>query len=478
MAGEPVFLSLLRDPAGGRAAELLRAALAPARAGAVHEAPVSGAAFLSARGEAARHLDAWWEARVPAGARPIVLVMDEPELERHLSGLDAEVLVGVARAEERLRYARFPQVRAIVATDPLALAQHAIAELGGARREDRAPSDPFSELAAVGPLEEEPEDAGEPASQLSRAGLFGGGRELDMPSFARAEAERTAPGLVSRLFGRRRRPFVVPREIGDVVLGLRPAPLVVVPARKGGVGKTVTAGAVAQVVGYALGETTGTVAVVDQNIGNPDQWGRLDVPAAAGTVRQMMAALSSGRELPPPPAWARTPALAVYPEDRTTANAYPPGLVQRFVQQLRQRHVFMVVDLPNRLPDFSSAEAAICAAYLDLANLVILPTTDDPSALLGVVEYLDSPSLRGKPVVVSYIASTDRQLRRHPVVRELLEEIRRRVAAVETVPRSEKATLAIVKGMSILDISPRLREAYIRVTRAAVQALAAPGLVS
>jgi hypothetical protein len=138
----------------------------------------------------------------------------------------------------------------------------------------------------------------------------------------------------------------------------------------------------------------------------------------------------------------------------------------------------MVVDLPNRLPDFSSAEAAICAAYLDLANLVILPTTDDPSALLAVVEYLDCPSLRGKPVVVSYIASTDRQLRRHPVVTDLLEEIRGRVAAVETVPRSEKATLAIVKGMSILDISPRLREAYIRVTRAAVRALAAPGVVS
>jgi hypothetical protein len=49
------------------------------------------------------------------------------------------------------------------------------------------------------------------------------------------------------------------------------------------------------------------------------------------------------------------------------------------------------------------------------------------------------------------------------------------VIAIETVPRSEKATLAIVKGVSILDISPKLRDAYIRVTHTAVRALAAAG---
>jgi cellulose biosynthesis protein BcsQ len=165
----------------------------------------------------------------------------------------------------------------------------------------------------------------------------------------------------------------------------------------------------------------------------------------------------------------------VYPEDRAAADAYPPGLIQRFVQHLRERHVFLVVDLPNRLPDFTTAEAAICASYLELADLVILPTTDDPSALLGVLEYLDAPSMRGKLVMVSYIVSTDRQLRSHHVVTDLLDEIRKRVVAIETVPKSEKATLAIVKGVSILDISPKLRDAYIRVTRTAVRALATAG---
>jgi cellulose biosynthesis protein BcsQ len=328
-------------------------------------------------------------------------------------------------------------------------------------------SDPFTELSAVGPLGQAAE-SDRRHDDLSRASLFAVGT---------SRVSGTRPprfGLVDRLFVRRRT-INIPREIGDLVLGLHPPPLVVVPARKGGVGKTVTAGAVAQVIGYALGDTTGSAAIVDQNIGNPDQWGRLDIPASAGTVRQLMAALSSGLELPPTPAWAKTPALAVYPEDRAAADAYPPGLIQRFVQHLRERHVFLVVDLPNRLPDYTTAEAAICAAYLELADLVILPTTDDPSALLGVLEYLETPSMRGKPVVVSYIVSTDRQLRRHRVVVDLLAEIRQRVVAIEMVPKSEKATLAIVKGMSILDISPKLRDAYIRVTHTAVRTLATAG---
>ncbi|HXM54008.1 MAG TPA: hypothetical protein VOB72_01365 [Candidatus Dormibacteraeota bacterium] len=342
-------------------------------------------------------------------------------------------------------------------------------------------TDPFTELSTIGPIGTPAEGDRQPvtsrpverrSNELSRASLFAVGGAETRALARLGDVPPPRLGLLSRLLARRRR-FTIPREIGDLVLGMHPPPLVVVPARKGGVGKTVTAGAVAQVIGYALGDTTGSAAIVDQNIGNPDQWGRLDIPSSAGTVRQLMAALSSGLELPPTPAWAKTPALGVYPEDRTSVDAYPPGLIQRFVQHLRERHVFLVVDLPNRLPDYTTAEAAICAAYLELADLVILPTTDDPSALLGVLEYLETPSMHGKPVVVSYIVSSDRQLRRHKVVQELLAEIRKRVVAIETIPKSEKATLAIVKGVSILDISPKLRDAYIRVTQTAVRTLAA-----
>jgi cellulose biosynthesis protein BcsQ len=500
-----VFLSLLPDPASPRAVGMLQAALDPDTRSTAVTAPVRGLMFFSARGAVARELDGWWERHVPDDARTVILVMDEPGLETHLVGLDSEVVVGVTGETDRGRYAPHSHSHVVVTADPAALAEHAIgafpcfrsaaltapvedaaadsapSTIFMPRLQPRAPArvaplqppdrsltsalpDPFTELSALGPLPP-PERR---ADELSRASLFTDG--------ARGGASGSRPrfGLVGRLLVRRRR-IAVPREIGDLVLGMHPPPLVVVPARKGGVGKTVTAGAVAQVIGYALGDTTGSAAIVDQNIGNPDQWGRLDIPATAGTVRQLMAALSSGLELPPTPAWAKTPALGVYPEDRAAADAYPPGLIQRFVQHLRERHVFLVVDLPNRLPDYTTAEAAICAAYLELADLVILPTTDDPSALLGVLEYLDTPSMRGKLVMVSYIVSTDRQLRRHHVVQELLEEIRKRVVAIETVPKSEKATLAIVKGVSILDISPKLRDAYIRVTRTAVRALATAG---
>jgi cellulose biosynthesis protein BcsQ len=510
--GRYVFLSLLPDPGSEQALELLTAALDPDSGSSVVEAPVRGRAFLAARGYVARELDAWWERSVPGDMRPVILVMDEPGLEAHLDVLDCDLVVGVAAEADRARYAPFPHAGPIVTTSPLVLVEHTIAAypcfrepvpaappappevvaheampaaVFMPRSRSETPArltpppplersltatlpDPFTELSALPPLGTSMDRLR--FEELSRASLFAGGTGTP------ATTSRNGPrlGIVRRLFARRRT-ISIPREIGDLVLGLHPAPLVVVPARKGGVGKTVTAGAVAQVIGYALGDTTGSAAIVDQNIGNPDQWGRMDVPPTAGTVRQLMAALSSGLDLPPTPAWAKTPALAVYPEDRGAADAYPPGLIHRFVQHLRERHVFLVVDLPNRLPDYTTAEAAICAAYLELADLVILPTTDDPNALLGVLEYLETPSMRGKLVVVSYIVSTDRQLRRHRVVTDLLDEIRRKVIAIETVPKSEKATLAIVKGMSILDISPKLRDAYIRVAQTAVRALATAG---
>ena len=315
-----------------------------------------------------------------------------------------------------------------------------------------------------------------------RASARGSGAEKASRGGAVADSIRAGGSAVPESAARRglaallglagRRSIDVPREIGDVVLGLRPAPVVAVVSRAGGVGKTAVAAALAQIVGYSIGETTGTAAIVDQNIGNPDQWGRLDIPARSSTVRSLMASLSSGADLPPAPAWANTPALAVYPEDRESAEPYSPGLVQRFVQHLRERHVFTVVDLPNRLPDASSAEGAICAFYLELADLVVMPTTDDPNRLLGVLEYLDAPSLKGKPAIVSYIVSPDRRLRTHPRVVELLNRIRSRVTAVVPVPKSEKATLAIVEGVSILEVSAQLRSAYVQLALAAVRPLA------
>jgi hypothetical protein len=184
-----------------------------------------------------------------------------------------------------------------------------------------------------------------------------------------------------------------------------------------------------------------------------------------------MSALETGYELPPPPAYARTPALAVYPESRDTGDGYPAALVRRFVNGLRARHVISVVDLPNTLPAYTSAEASVAAAYVGEADLVVVPTTDDPNALRAVTDYLTLPSLRAKPVVVAYIVSPEPGIREDPNVLRLLQGIRRGSRAIVPFPKTEKATLAVVKGTSILDVETSLRNAFIELASTVARVL-------
>ncbi|MGI8562729.1 MAG: hypothetical protein ACR2MZ_04105 [Candidatus Dormibacter sp.] len=487
--------------------------------------PYPSAVLLDPRSPASGDLDSWWAAQNPAITDPVVVMLDEPGLERFLPGLDAHFVVGVQRSAELPRWQGFENAIATVSDHPMQLAEFAMQYHSvrgrdsfrsdvpyrgwwlsdmmkpGADRGRRTASawaappsaadwassketppakalpDPFQALAELGPQPYLPPEEAPTGPQLSRASLLGtsqpqvgGARRLptSMP------AKPTGVGAaLSQLLAGPRWPEI-PRDVGDLLLSLSPHAVVAVVSRAGGVGKTAIAAAVAQVAGYALGETTGSAAVVDQNTGNPDQWGRMHIPEGAATVSSLMAALSAGAELPPPPVWARNvPALAVYPEDRQAATAYSPGQIQRFVAYLRERHVLTVVDLPNRLPDLQSTEGLICAAYLELADLVILPTTDDPNRLAGVNEYLAEPALANKPVVVAYIESTERRLRRHPKVIEALNGIRARTTAVVAIPKSEKATLAIVEGRPIVEIAADLRQSYVDLTLTVARALLA-----
>jgi hypothetical protein len=122
-----VFLSLLPEPGGSRAAEALRRALQPGTVATVLVTPVQGIDFFAARGDLAAELDDWWQRHVPTNGRPVILVRHEPGLERHLAGLDCELIVGVAGEADRHRYASLRQAVAIVTDDPLTLAEHAIA---------------------------------------------------------------------------------------------------------------------------------------------------------------------------------------------------------------------------------------------------------------------------------------------------------------------------------------------------------------
>src|SRR5262249_22386657 len=178
------------------------------------------------------------------------------------------------------------------------------------------------------------------------------------------------------------------------------------------------------------------------------------------TVREMVRRLMAGQE-PPSPAFAETPALAVYPESREAGDGYAPAQIQRAATYLKARHAAIVVDLPNRLPAFTSAEAAAAADWIAEADVLVLPTTAAPTALLRAIEYLDADRVQGKTVVVSYIGPRARQIRDAPQGGGMLARIRAFVAALVEGPDDDRRTLALILRVAITEVASELRHAYL-----------------
>jgi MinD-like ATPase involved in chromosome partitioning or flagellar assembly len=349
----------------------------------------------------------------------------------------------------------------------------------------RAPfADPFELLTHAEPIEPDGPPRGgshmaralaQETAALSRRSVLG----EQHARIAQPQPEtRLRPGLprpnldprqiLDRLGQGRRAP--VGAELGQAVLACKPVVAAVV-SRKGGVGKTASAAAIAAILGEAVDPFGHTAALVDANVGNPDAWGRLDIQGQPPTMRDLVRSLMSGLE-PPSPAFAETPALAIYPESREAGDGYAPAQIQRVAAYLKARHAAVVVDLPNRLPAFTSAEAAVAAAWVGEADVLVLPTTADPTALLGAIEYLDADSVQGKPVVVSYIVPRVRQIRDAPQVRGMLDRIRASVAALVEIPDDDRATLALIQRVAITEVGGELRQAYVGLATRVVEAAA------
>ncbi len=267
-------------------------------------------------------------------------------------------------------------------------------------------------------------------------------------------------------------------ELSSLALSHPVGQIVGVSSRAGGVGKTTVASALGLIYDEALYDSGCRVAVVDQNINSPDQWGHLALAAEAPAVFEIMADIEAGRSWEP--TLPRRPSLVLYPERRDNADAYSPGQIERFAARLRQLHILSVIDLPNRTPAYTAAEAAMCARWLAVADLVLLPTTDDPTRLRGVLEYLDAPVVRGggshsgMRVIVPCLRSPLRAGRENPGVRTLLAEIRARVTALVDIPSSEPATLATVRRRPVIDVHARLHRAYFELALAVARALLDP----
>ena len=476
------FVVLMDEPKAGQGMELLQSRLdpeSPVPVGCV-KPPIPGLGFITAQGEVSEMLDIWWSHNVPADSLPVLLMFHEPGLERWVGGLDAEVLVGVAREDELPLYAGVPEVRALVTQDGQELARQAIADHAGYFGDGRART-PGAVAPAPGGTPFRPR-APQPQPSATRDRLappepISEAQPEPSPPVAPARPGGWTLGL-RHIFSRFRPGSWLPEELTRLALSHQTGKIVGVTSRAGGVGKTAVAAALGIIYGEAVQESGWCAAVVDQNIGNPDQWGRLSLTPQVRTVFQIMADIEAGREWTVP-AWNRTPALAVYPERRDLGDGYAPGQVERFAGQLRQLHMISVVDLPNRIPAFTSAEASVCAGWVAVADLLLLPTTDDPTRLQGVLDYLDAPLVRGDPhagyrparVIVPYIRSTLREVREDPGVRALLEQIRRRVVAVVEVPKNERATLAIVRGQPITEVDAGLRTAYVELALTVARAL-------
>jgi MinD-like ATPase involved in chromosome partitioning or flagellar assembly len=527
------FLILLEEPHAWVAAATLARQSAP---GTVETliAPVPGAAFLSATGRQAAELDEWWERMATAPGRPVVVAAHEDDLPGWIPGLDADFIVAVPDEASLNTYAHLSNVIATVDDDPRQLAELALR--GRSSRalppapeqpapppapapppsalapppvpappplpaapaprqafETPSPSerppvlDPFELLARADPVEPsgpkgpqangpQPQNPyGRDVPTLSRRTLLSdesrAATAVDQRPRSPATAARAAIDprqILDRIGQGRRAP--VSAELGQAVLACKPLVAAVV-SRKGGVGKTASAAAVAAILGEAVDPFGHTAALVDANIGNPDAWGRLDVRADTPTMREIVRSLMAGQE-PPGPAFAETPALAVYPESREAGEGYAPAQIQRVAGYLKGRHAAVVVDLPNRLPAFTSAEAAVAAAWIGEADVLVLPTTADPTALLGAIEYLDADSVQGKPVVVSYIVPRVRQIRDAPQVRGMLDRIRAGVAALVEVPDDDRATLALIRRVAITEVSGELRNAYVNLATRVIEAAA------
>jgi MinD-like ATPase involved in chromosome partitioning or flagellar assembly len=483
-------------------------------------APVPGVAFLSARGREAADLNEWWMRMATAPGRPVVVAAHEEDLPRWIPGLDADFVVAVPEERALAAYAHLPNVRTTVDDDPRKLAELVLgapmatpvspapATLAGPPRptlgdwppvtprpprESPRPQpaldhEPRSDSAAPAPPETRFADAERQPGTLDPFELIARAQPIEQPSGPRnggaprsqvpprwpASPSRLAPAglsprnILDRLGQGRRAP--VSAELGQAVLACKPV-LAAVVSRKGGVGKTASAAAVAAILGEAVDPFGHTAALVDANVGNPDAWGRLDLRGPTTTIREVVRNLMAGVE-PPGPAYAETPALAVYPEARDAVDGYAPAQIHRVAGYLRARHAAVVVDLPNRLPAFTSADAAVAAAWIGEADVLVIPTTADPTALLGAIEYLDADSVQGKPVVVSYIVPRVRQIREAPQVRNLMERIRASVAAVVEVPDDDRATLALIKRIPITEVASELRQAYVNLATRVVEAAA------
>jgi len=497
--GGYAFLALLDDAADARALAQLMARLrrpeSPVPA-VFRVPPVRGLAFFADPTRQAE-LDAWWSVEVPGTAHPVYLLMDADGLEEWLQGVDGTFYIGVADAARAAAYPPDGRAQCFVPAGPMDFAAAVMHDHGGASGGepalfDQADALRIAALAGSLPLrpggESVPGRAGTreserlgspagarparvtapatapPATFASIPGAAPPASPPGSPAFAPAGSSRLrlpTGALSGMLRGRGRSRQRSDDELAQQLAG-RGTTIVAIGSRKGGVGKTSFAAGIAIAAGSVLDHVGHMACIVDANIANPDAWGQMNLPAGAATVRDTVSALLTNRDTPPP-VHAATPALACYPEVRE-AIEYSRTAIRRLAGHLRSRYTLIVVDMSNRLPDPTAGpEAAVAAYWLEVADVLVLPTTSARADFNGALDYLEVGGL--PPAVVAYIVPESRRLRDNPTTLEYVRAIRQRALSLVEVPDEANAVrLAGMEGVPVEQLSSRLGLAYRELT--------------
>ena len=526
-----LFVVLVPGVQGETTADGLRAGVPGS---SVVRPPTTGLAFFTCGGDETPRPDAWWAESGIADTRPVIVAAHEDDLAAWLPGLDADLVVAVPSEEARAEYTGMPSVLSVVTADPRELAQVALqAHATGAARAKWADPQPEPDAQPQPEPEPDPEPAGtgwrradpgrskqkgeDPFAILSQVPSVYGGEgppaaiepivvegepgepkgsepkpepEPDPEPPAPVEPEPVGPPAWYRDVGDREPDGAgwsatlslaelvgLLSEDGDGRSGypgdgvrLEHPPLcVAVVSPEGGITRSGSATAQAVVLGEAVRPLHASVGLVDTRPGNPDVWASLGADRGSCSMRELIMRLTRGEAIRPPARSDRLP-LAFYPEADGPFEGYAPTQIQRAAAHLRGQHVATIVDLPNRRPGFTSAEAAVAALWIGQSDVVVLPATANSASLRGVLDYLGTESVRDKPVVIAYLVPRGRQPRRTSPIRGLLEEVRRSVAAMVDLPDDDSGTEALVLRGTAGPDGHLLRHSHLRLAQTVVRA--------
>lgn len=443
--------------------------------------PVRGAGFF-ADTKLASEVDGWWRDNIPPAAKPVYVLDFSPSVVSWIAGLDGHFII--RRWPPEIAVEATASVESVDASSPLELAGYVLQHLavGGAGSVDEAAAlIAFAEATrpAASPKPAPPATASNiravatpsPPSQVTD-----GTRAADVDARASPlptnRRRRSIADLVrERAFLTNRSPRVHPRA-DDMQLASsvarRGCTIVAVPSRAGGGATTSLAVGMAIAAGSVLDAIGRRAVVVDANPTSSEAWSSLNLQPGATTVQDAIEALTANVEASAP-AFAPTPALACYPETGQTST-HAREEIRLLASYLRRAFTLAIVDLCHRLPDSAGPpEATAAASWLEVADVVVLPTAWSKQDFNAVLDYLALQDI--PPAVVAYMPPRARRYREHPLTQRYVDAIALRACSIVELPsEADNARNAVSINVPLTATSREIRACYRSLIQAVMRA--------